>query len=235
MEKLVRGIHTFQTTHFNEHQDLFTQLSKGQTPETLLITCSDSRIMPGLLTQSKPGELFVLRNAGNIVPPYGASTGGEGATIEYAVAALQVSHIVVMGHSHCGAMKGLLQPEDLKPLPLVEAWLKHAEATRRVVLENYQDCTGNDLLNAAIKENVLVQLDNLRTYPAVAARLAKGNLTLHALIYQIETGQILAYDPEKSQFVPVTATYAGSMIPHRPRIAVNNSANSIDTTLERAA
>ncbi|MFN7931112.1 MAG: carbonic anhydrase [Blastocatellia bacterium] len=207
MEKLVRGIHKFQTAHYNEHQDLFSQLSKGQSPETLLITCSDSRIMPGLLTQSKPGELFVLRNAGNLVPPYGASSGGEGATIEYAVAALNVGHIVVMGHSHCGAMKGLMQPEDLATLPLVAAWLKHAETTRRVVIENYQDCTGTDLLNAAIKENVLVQLDNLRTYPAVAARLAKGTLTLHAWIYQIESGHILAYDPAKSHFVPVTASY----------------------------
>lgn len=232
MEKLVRGIHTFQTTHFSQHQELFTQLSKGQSPETLLITCSDSRIMPGLLTQSKPGELFVLRNAGNIVPPYGASSGGEGATIEYAVAALQISHIVVMGHSHCGAMKGLLHPEDLKTLPLVEAWLKHAETTRRVVLENYQDCTGNDLLNAAIKENVLVQLDNLRTYPAVAARLAKGDLTLHALIYQIETGQILAYDPDRVQFVPVTSEYAGAGFTNRPRLVATNQMTNL---LEHAA
>jgi carbonic anhydrase len=231
VEKLVRGIHKFQTTHYSEHQDLFSQLSKGQTPETLLITCSDSRIMPGLLTQSKPGDLFVLRNAGNIVPPYGASSGGEGATVEYAVAALNVGHIVVMGHSHCGAMKGLMQPEDLKTLPLVADWLKHAEATRRVVTENYQDCTGTDLLNAAIKENVLVQLDNLRTYPAVAARLAKGNLTLHAWIYQIETGTILAYDPERSQFVPVTASYVATAFTQRPRFVVAETTQP----LERAA
>lgn len=227
MEKLVRGIHKFQTTHYSEHQDLFSQLSKGQTPETLLITCSDSRIMPGLLTQSKPGELFVLRNAGNIVPPYGASSGGEGATIEYAVAALNVGHIVVLGHSHCGAMKGLMNPGDLTSLPLVAEWLKHAEATRRVVIENYQDCTGVDQLNAAIKENVLVQLDNLRTYPAVAARLAKRNLTLHAWIYQIENGNILAYDPEKSQFVPVTADYVATAFSPRPRV--------VNQPLERAA
>lgn len=227
MEKLVRGIHAFQTTHYSEHQDLFSQLSKGQSPETLLITCSDSRIMPGLLTQSKPGELFVLRNAGNIVPPYGASSGGEGATIEYAVAALGVDHIIVMGHSHCGAMKGLMHPEDLKTLPLVADWLRHAEATRRVVVENYQDCTVPEQLNAAIKENVLVQLDNLRTYPAVAARLAKGNLTLHAWIYQIENGTILAYDPQKSQFVPITANYMVTAFAPRPRV--------VNQPLERAA
>ncbi|MBI1764986.1 MAG: carbonic anhydrase [Acidobacteria bacterium] len=204
MEKIVRGIHQFQTTHFSEHQELFAQLSHGQQPETLLITCSDSRIVPDLLTQTQPGELFVIRNAGNIIPPYGAANGGEGATIEFAVGALQVKHIVVMGHSHCGAMKGLLQPDSLTALPLVAAWLKHAEATRRVVLASYEGLSDIELLNAAIKENVLVQVDNLRTYPAIAARLAKGDLTLHAWIYEIESGRILAYDAAHTQYVPVS-------------------------------
>ena len=207
MEKLVRGIHQFQATHFNENQELFAQLSKCQEPETLLITCSDSRIMPGLLTQSKPGDLFVLRNAGNLVPPYGASSGGEGATIEYATVALKVSHIVVMGHSHCGAMKGLMNPEDLTEMSLVAGWLKHAEATRQIVLGNYGDCRGDELVNAAIKENVLMQLDNLRTYPAVAAGLVKGTLTLHAWIYEIENGRILAFEPNSSHFAPITNGY----------------------------
>lgn len=204
MENIVRGIHQFQTTLFNEHQELFAQLSQGQFPETLLITCSDSRIVPDLLTQTQPGELFVIRNAGNIIPPYGAANGGEGATIEFAVGALQVKHIVVMGHSHCGAMKGLLQPESLIGLPLVADWLKHAEATRRVVLESYEGLGDTDLLNATIKENVLVQVDNLRTYPAIAARMAKGNLTLHAWIYEIESGRILAYDAAQTHFMPVS-------------------------------
>lgn len=204
MEKLVRGIHEFQTAHFNEHQELFTKLSKGQEPEALLITCSDSRIVPDLLTQTQPGELFVIRNAGNIIPPYGAANGGEGATIEFAVAALNVKHIIVMGHSHCGAMKGLLNPDGLTQLPLVAGWLKHAEATRRVVSECYQDVSGEDLLNATIKENVLMQLDNIRTYPAVAARLAKAALTLHGWVYHIESGQILAFDPELSKFAPIS-------------------------------
>lgn len=203
MEKLVRGIHEFQTTHFSEHQDLFARLSKGQHPETLLITCSDSRIVPDLLTQTQPGELFVIRNAGNIVPPYGAANGGEGATIEFAVSALKVSHIVIMGHSHCGAMKGLLKPESLTSMPLVANWLKHAEATRQVMIDNYQDLQDDDLLNATIKENVLMQLDNIRTYPAVAAGLVKGSLTLHAWVYHIESGQILAYDSTQSRFAPI--------------------------------
>ena len=216
MEKIVRGVHKFQSTLFSEHQALFAQLSQGQHPETLLITCSDSRIVPDLLTQTQPGELFVIRNAGNIIPPYGAANGGEGATIEFAAGALRVKHIVVMGHSHCGAMKGLLQPESLTTLPLVAAWLKHAEATRRVVLESYEGLSDADRLNAAIKENVLVQVDNLRTYPAIAARLAKGDLTLHAWIYEIESGRILAYDAAQTQYVPVSVAGLKPLAEKRP-------------------
>jgi carbonic anhydrase len=210
MEKIVRGIHHFQSTTFAAHRELFESLSQGQQPDTLLITCSDSRVAPDLLMQTQPGDIFVLRNAGNLIPPYGAANGGEGATIEYAVAALGVRHALVMGHSSCGAMKGLLNPEALADMPLVTEWLKHADATRRVVEECYPDLEGDDLLNAAIKENVLVQLDNLRTYPKVAALMAKGELTLHGWIYEIQSGQILAYDPQLSHFVPITS---GSILP----------------------
>lgn len=215
MEKIVRGIHHFQTTQFNEQQELFAQLAQGQQPETLLITCSDSRIVPDLLTQTQPGELFVIRNAGNIIPPYGAANGGEGATVEFAIGALNVKHVVVMGHSHCGAMKGLLQPDGLTNLPLVANWLKHAETTRRVAVESYPDLNANDLLNATIKENVLVQLDNLRTYPIVAARLAKGELTFHAWVYEIESGRILAYDSSLARFAPVSLEGVAQEMSHR--------------------
>jgi len=205
MKKLVRGIHHFQTTIFSMYRELFERLSHGQQPETLLITCSDSRIAPDLLMQTQPGDIFTLRNAGNLIPPYGAANGGEGATIEYAVAALGVKHAIVMGHSNCGAMKGLLNPESLADMPLVGEWLKHAAVTRHVVDERYPDLKGVDLLNAAIKENVLVQLDNLRAYPKVAALIAKRALTLHGWIYEIESGQILVYDPQVSHFVPITS------------------------------
>lgn len=204
MEKLVRGIHYFQTVGFNEQRELFEHLSQGQQPDTLLITCSDSRIAPNLVLQTQPGDLFVLRNAGNIVPPYGATRGGEGATIEYALKGLDVRHIVIMGHSKCGAMKGLLDPESLTEMPLVVDWLKHAAATAEIVNECYSDLNGEDRLKAAIKENVLVQLDNLRTYPCVAAKLAKGEVTLHGWIYEIESGKVLAFDHTTSRFAPIT-------------------------------
>lgn len=204
MEKLVRGIHHFQTVAFNEQRELFEHLSQGQQPDTLLITCSDSRIAPNLVLQTQPGDVFVLRNAGNIVPPYGAARGGEGATIEYAIKGLDVRHIVVMGHSKCGAMKGLLHLESLTEMPLVVDWLTHAAATLEIVNQCYQDLSEEDRLNTAIRENVLVQLDNLRTYPVVAAKLAKGELTLHGWLYEIESGKVLAFDHAASRFVPIT-------------------------------
>src|SRR5215469_7034592 len=137
MQKLIQGIHQFQQESFRPLQGLFEQLSKGQNPETLFITCSDSRIDPNLLTRSKPGDLFILRNAGNIVPPHPAASGGEAATIEFAVAALGVKDVIICGHSHCGAMKGLLEPETIAPLPAVASWLSHAETTRRILRDNY--------------------------------------------------------------------------------------------------
>ncbi len=169
-----------------------------------MITCSDSRILPDYITNAQPGDLFILRNAGNLAPPDGASNGGEAATIEFAVQALRVSHIIVMGHSHCGAMKALMNPEDLRDLPRVAAWLKHAESVRLRAHEKYADCKGEDLLNSVIKENVLEQLENLRTYPDVAAKLAEGQIKLHAWVYEFESGRVLAYDPVTSHFAPVT-------------------------------
>ena len=204
MQKLLQGIHHFQDNVFSSQRELFERLAEGQHPDALFITCSDSRINPNLITQTEPGELFIIRNAGNIVPPYGAANGGEGATIEFAVVGLGIQHIIVCGHSHCGAMKGLLHPESLTGLPMMAAWLGHAEATRRIARQKYEDRPAEALLNVAIQENVLVQLENLRTHPAVAAALAGGKLKLHAWVYKIETGQVFAYDPERGQFAPLT-------------------------------
>jgi carbonic anhydrase len=203
MEKLVQGLHAFKTSVFRSQQELFERLAHGQSPETLFITCSDSRILPNLITQTAPGDLFILRNAGNIVPPHGAGDGGEAATIEYAVVALGVKDIIICGHSHCGAMKGLLHPETIEGMPTVMAWLSHADATRRIIAENYLLLEEGARLTATVEENVLVQLENLRTLPAVAARLAKGDLRLHGWVYEFETGQVFAYDPTDGQFQPV--------------------------------
>jgi carbonic anhydrase len=206
MQKLVNGLHKFQSEVFHTHQELFAALSKGQEPETLFITCSDSRISPNLITQTNPGDLFILRNAGNLVPTYGPSSshGGEAGTIEFAVTGLGVKHIVICGHTLCGAVKGLLYPSTLDKMPAVKAWLEHAEGTKRVMAENYTHLTGTELLTAAIEENVLTQLENLRTHPAVRSRLARGDLSLYGWIYKMESGEVFQFDAAINQFAPMT-------------------------------
>ena len=215
MQKLIDGIHHFQQSIFGSQQELFKRLAHGQSPETLFITCSDSRISPNLITQTEPGELFILRNAGNIVPPHGASNGGEAATIEFAVAALGVRDVIICGHSHCGAMKGLLDETLVADTPAVRQWLTHADAARRTVQQNYADLDGASLISACVQENVLTQLENLRTHPAVAARLARGQLNLHGWVYKIETGQVFAYDPTLEQFAALT--HASVPAPSAPK------------------
>jgi carbonic anhydrase len=209
MKRLIQGLHQFQTTYFNTHKELFELLSQGQKPKFLFITCSDSRIDPNLLTQAKPGEMFIIRNAGNLIPPYGATNGGEGAAVEYAVHALGVEEIIVCGHSHCGAMKGLLQIGKLEEdMPMVYEWLKHAEATRRTIKEHYQDYEGEELLNATTEENILTQLENLRTYPVIHSRLKSGQIHLHGWVYEIETGEVTEYDPVRGQFLPAKSQFS---------------------------
>lgn len=204
MQKLIAGLHRFQSEVFDSQRSLFERLAKGQEPEALFITCSDSRVNPNLITQTSPGDLFILRNAGNIVPPYSQSPTGEAATIEYAVVALNVRDIIVCGHTRCGAVSGLLQPEALKAMPAVERWLQNAEATSRIMSENYSQLTGDERLIAGVEENVLVQLENLKTHPSVAARIAAGKLNLHAWVYKIETGQVFYFNHTEHQFQPLT-------------------------------
>ena len=205
MQKLVNGIHQFQDNIFSTQKRLFERLVHGQNPEALFITCSDSRINPNLITQTEPGELFILRNAGNIVPAYGAPGGGAAATIEYAVSVLKVKDVIVCGHSHCGAMAALLEPEKCEKLPAVRQWLGHAEATARIIRENYTHIkTPNELVTVTVEENVLVQLENLRTHPSIAAALGRGELKLHGWVYKFETGQVFSFDAEVGQFSQVT-------------------------------
>ncbi|QDV81100.1 carbonic anhydrase [Planctomycetes bacterium TBK1r] len=204
MQKLVDGIHKFQRELFSQDQQLFETLVEGQNPLALFVTCSDSRIDPSRLTQTRPGELFIQRTAGNIVPPYGSVHGGEAATIEYAVSVLKVRDIVICGHSHCGAMAGLLDPQSIEPLPAVKAYLEHAEATRRIVQENYGHLTDPEKrLTLTVEENVLVQLESLRTHPSVAAAIGRGQLKLHGWVYKFETGEVFAFNPDEAQFLPL--------------------------------
>lgn len=221
MQKLVDGIHQFQQNTFAHQKRLFERLSKGQHPIALFITCSDSRINPNLLTQTDPGELFIMRNAGNIVPPYGAVRGGEAATIEYAVCVLKVKDIIICGHSLCGAMAAILDPESTEGLPAVRDWLGHAEATSRIIKENYGHITNESArLTAAVEENILVQLENLRTHPSVAAAMMRGDVKIHGWVYKFESGQVFAYDPGQGQFLTIEEVFAdpSNMHVHLPAI-----------------
>jgi carbonic anhydrase len=204
MQKLIKGLHKFHNEVYNSNIDFFKNLASGQSPEVLFITCSDSRINPNLITQTEPGDLFVIRNAGNIVPPYGASmNGGETATIEFAIAGLGIKDVIICGHSHCGAMKGLLNPQMIADLPAMKEWLKNAEATKRIMFEHYKELKDDALVTATVEENVLMQLENLKTHPVIASRLSRDQLRLHAWVYKMETGMVFKYDENSGQFVPL--------------------------------
>lgn len=199
MKNLMPGLRKFTENIFPDQKDLFETLSQGQKPHTLLITCSDSRIDPNLLTQTQPGEIFVLRNAGNIIPPFGSSGGGEEATIEFAIDGLNVSNIVVCGHSHCGAMAALMDKVDLEPLPSVKHWLRHAQTTKKRVLA----CSKNNdfsLMNV-VEENILAQIDNLKTHPSVSCALRQHKIRIYGWVYQFETGEVTIYDQLQKSFV----------------------------------
>jgi len=206
MEKLISGIARFQSSSFEQRKKLFADLASGQSPEVLFITCSDSRIDPNMLTHTEPGDLFIIRNAGNIVPPHMRTAGGVTASIEFAVAALGVEHIVVCGHSDCGAMKGALNPAALKDLPHVHDWLDHARGAVECVRAKY-GTTGPQQLGNVTEENVKLQLQHLRTHPAVLAKLATGDLELHGWVYDIAQGTIDAYDEASDSFIPVNERY----------------------------
>lgn len=203
MKELADGVRAFQQQVFRGKKSLFHALAQGQSPHTLFITCSDSRIDPNLITQTDPGELFVIRNAGNLIPVFGASKGGEASAIEFAVAGLGVRNIVVCGHSSCGAMKGLMQPDLLSELPVVADWLQHADETRRIVSLNPQDGSSEDILRFATEQNVLVQLENLNSHPAVAARIQTGEIELAGWVYDIQNGMISSYSGESKRFQPL--------------------------------
>lgn len=208
MPKIAAGVVHFKNNVFPEKKDLFEQLANGQSPEALFITCSDSRISPHLITNTEPGELFICRNAGNIVPPHTKATGGMTASIEYAVAVLKVPHIVICGHTYCGAMNGAMHPEGLTGLPHVAEWLGHAQAAVKIVEELGSGMSEDERMHMLIEQNVLLQLVHLKTHPVVAAAIAAGKVQLHGWVYDIRTGEVEAYDEAKDRFVSVEDRYA---------------------------
>lgn len=202
--RLVAGVRRFQQEVYPERKSAYQQVVReGQKPHALFITCADSRIDPELITQSGPGEIFVSRNIGNLVPTYGEPLGGVSAIIEYAVFGLKVSQVVVCGHTDCGAMIGLLHPEKVAHLPIVKSWLRNADAALSIVQSRRTAADEHAALEELIEESVILQIHHLRTHPAVAGRLAQGTLALSGWVYDIGHGIVRIYNEEQRKFIPV--------------------------------
>ncbi|MDF9619466.1 carbonic anhydrase [Pseudomonas entomophila] len=202
MQDIIDGFLKFQRDAFPERVKLFKDLATQQSPRALFISCSDSRLVPELVTQREPGDLFVIRNAGNIVPSYGPEPGGVSASVEYAVAALQVADIVICGHSDCGAMTAIATCKCLDHMPAVAGWLRYADSAR-VVNEARPHQNPHAKVEAMVRENVIAQLANIQTHPSVRLALEEGRVALHGWIYDIESGRIDAFDGRTGQFVPL--------------------------------
>lgn len=202
MKQIIEGVQRFRTQIFPEKRALFKSLANSQRPSALMISCADSRVDMGMVTQCEPGHLFFFRNAGNIVPAFGLALGAASATIEYAMVALQIPNIIVCGHSDCGAMKGLLAQNVADTMPTVAQWLKYADIPRQLVLAE-SETDHKTRVDRLIRLNVLTQLDHLKTHPSVAVRIARGEVKLHGWVYDIEHGSVDAYDPASGKFVPL--------------------------------
>ncbi len=207
LEKLKAGARKFQVEVHAESAEKYQRAATTpQAPHTLIIACADSRVDVETITSSGPGELFVARNVGNMVPPYGAVTGGVTAVIEYAVTALRVRHAVVCGHSDCGAMKALLHPELASKMPTVASWLHNGHAALMVAgSQAAKDDRPTEELPRLTEENVLMQLAHLKTHPSVAGAMARGELTISGWVYDIGTGVVRIAEDGQRAFVPVTA------------------------------
>jgi carbonic anhydrase len=210
MQRLIEGVHKFHNDEFGNYRKLFRKLSQeGQNPHTLFITCSDSRVLAELITQSKPGDLFVVKNVGNIVPPANVTgdTNSTAAAIEFAVEILHVSDIVICGHSQCGAISAMLgESPPGNSLPHLRDWLHLAAPVLDTLKKDYAHLhEASEKETAAAEENVLFGLDNLHSYRCVQERLMDGTLRLHGWFFQIATAYLFAYDPETKQFLPLVS------------------------------
>ncbi len=206
LEELKSGIRRFRTEVYPENEAMYLQaVLEPQRPHALIVTCADSRIDPELITQSQPGDVFVTRNIGNMVPAYGEMLGGVSAVIEYAVSALKVRHVVICGHTDCGAMKGLLHPEALEAMPTVKSWLRNAQAALNVAQSlRPTEETPSELLHRMTEENVLLQMQHLRTHPSVAGAMARKELTISGWVYDIGKGEVRITEDGGRVFAPVS-------------------------------
>jgi carbonic anhydrase len=212
MPHFAQGVVKFRRDIYPGKAELFEQLATGQSPEALFITCSDSRIETAMLTQTDPGELFICRNAGNIVPPHSNETGAMTASIEFAIGALKIPHIVICGHTECGAMKGAMNREGLTKLPHVREWLGYSQGAVDIVEALGADLDDAGKMKMLLEQNVMLQLQHLKTHPTVAVAMAKGEVTLHGWVYDIKTGEVSTYDEDTGAWISVEERYAGELL-----------------------
>ena len=206
LERLKAGIRRFQTEVYAKNAEQYKRAaSTPQRPHTLVIACADSRVDVEAITSAKPGEVFVMRNIGNMAPSYGEMMGGVSAVIEYAVAALKVPHVVVCGHSDCGAMKALLNPSSTEHMPAVRTWLRNGQAAFEVAqsLAPAEE-TPEQRLRRVTEENVLLQLAHLKTHPSVAGAMARGQLSVSGWVYEIAAGDVRIAEDGSREFVSLT-------------------------------
>ncbi|WP_454784204.1 carbonic anhydrase [Legionella sp. WA2024007413] len=228
--KLMLGVRQFQDGSFKQMEGIFKQLSVGQSPEILFITCSDSRLLPNLLTQAKPGDLFVIRNVGNIIPPPHVPS-SEAAGLMFALSELHsITDIIICGHSHCGAMKGLLTPGLNERLPEVASWLSHSHSVLKQMNDS-NDFHSEDFnlkVLQATKLNILTQMEHLKSYPLIAEKLKNKELTLHGWFYEFETGEVLVYESSLDDFVPLEKALSFAISTRRDKIIEHVAMNHLE-------
>jgi carbonic anhydrase len=200
LARIARGVSKFQTEIFPAQREMFERLQRGQKPLALFLTCADSRVNPNLVTQTDPGEIFIERNPGNMVPPYVEFVGGVTAGVEYAMLVLKVPVIVICGHTDCGVMKALLHPEQVEGMPGVQHWMSHGFAARNRMLKRFSEAPEEEQLRRMTELNVLEQIEHLRTHPSVRSRLQRGEIEIRGWVYDIGDGSIREYSSTSGNF-----------------------------------
>lgn len=200
LAKIMKGVSTFETEVYPAQRARFESLKQGQHPLALFISCADSRVVPSLITQTGPGDLFLEQNPGNFVPHYGEFVGGVSAGVEYAMLVLKVPLVIVCGHTDCGVMKALLHPDKAYGLPAMQEWMRHAAETQHRIMRDHAGASEEEKLRLLTQYNVLAQVEHLKTHPSVQSRIISGEVEIHAWVYDIGDGSIWAADRTSGRF-----------------------------------
>jgi carbonic anhydrase len=200
LKKIVEGVSTFHSEIYPAQRAMFERLKRKQEPIALFITCADSRVVPNLITQTGPGDFFIERNPGNLVPHYSEFVGGVSAGVEYAMLVLKVPLVIICGHTDCGVMKGLLHPDQVQGLPSVQQWMRHAAEARQRIMRDHSEASADDKLRLITEYNVLAQIENLKSHPSVHSRVTSGEVDIRGWVYDIGDGSIWAAVPDSGKF-----------------------------------